>query len=447
MQKIEFFQMLTFSYMNLISIFTSVWWIIILPQILSENFQITKSKEKILFASLFYTSFYSGLILSYFFWPKMKNLTSNRNLVLFSFIVQTVFSIILGLFNNFYWIIFCRFFCGLMYNYNSIGKDFVLEFSKDIFVKYIYSLIGCLNILISYIGPFIGYLIYDFSDQSFLYANYYIGISFLIGLFFFILCFYSNLKKKNEKKLKIEEETENLLKKKVIDKSFKKGQNKNLIKNSGKVFSYYMKIPFLRGLIIIYVIYKGIFEAITLLTIFFLEEIYNQGGLGISNKNLSIIFMISYLPSILILIISSKIIPKKIDYINFIRIITLILSFSILMFPLMRYSFSENFIKWNKWIIFFNFILLNMLNSRLLSPFILLQIKSRLLKEDRYILDSIIFVLSMISSIFFVSTTAWFYDFLYFRSYNKCFSFLFLSSFLWIAICFTKKPPKKLFFI
>lgn len=452
----QIYRMVIFSYVTFLPIFISLWCMTILPQIIAQNFGYPSVKDQTRIAGLFFTSFFYGLIVGSFIWPSVVHMTTKRNLIFWAVLTQGVFTAILGFYNNIWWICICRFICGLMHNLNTVGKDFVFEFAKPDYRQYTFSFKSCFGILASFAGPFVGYYIYQWSGQSFLISNFIVALTFLVGLTFFFLAFYLDFtpgeieenielfkKHEIEHDHDIEEEEKELLPGGRISEGMETMHKRRSLWG---VFVHCMKMPDVRGLIIIYFIANGVFKSVTMIIIFFIEQAYNQDGLGINNKNMSIITLISYFPSVVILMGSPKVVPKFFGYINFIRTMTFILSIFILTIPMLRDVFTKQFLDDNNWIIFLNVILLNAFNPKLFSPFVNYLVNSRVPREERTAVNSITFISSTLCSSFLINIVSILYSesfsmkfFLSIRPFNKYFTFVFLSALLWIGIAFTRK--------
>lgn len=85
-----------------------------------------------------------------------------------------------------------------------------------------------------------------------------------------------------------------------------------------KVFLHSLEDKEIRGFILVYLISNGVFKTIQMISVFFMEQSWEQEGLGISTKNLSIVTFLSYFPSVVILMGSPKIVPRFFGYKNFI---------------------------------------------------------------------------------------------------------------------------------
>ena len=80
---------------------------------------------------------------------------------------------------------------GFMHNLNTVGKDFIFEFADYNHRQYAFSFKSCFGMIASFIGPYIGYYIYQYSNKSFYLSTLFISIYFYIpALILFIILFY-----------------------------------------------------------------------------------------------------------------------------------------------------------------------------------------------------------------------------------------------------------------
>ena len=445
-----------FAYLCFIAIFSSLWCITILPEIIQKNMGFSSVKEQTKIAGSFYTSFFYGLIIGSFIWPTATNYFQKRNLLFFGMLIQGIFATVVGVYNNMWWMIFCRFMMGLMHNVSTVGKSFIFEFSEPSYQQYAYNVKSCFGVLGSFIGPYIGFFLYQLSGQSFLVSNFYVGGNYLIGLILYIFVFYIDYKPgeieekvarmEELKRLELPDEEQDLLlkEKNLIDiqKKTEKKKGRGLI----KVFITCIKDSEIRGLILIYIIANGVFKTVTIISVFFVEQKWEDDGLGVSNETMSLAIFICYFPSVIILMSGPKFVPSILGYTTFIKIITGIFSFAILCLPFLRDFFTKLFIHRNLWTIFINIIFLNAFNPKLFSPFVNFLLNKKIRKEDRTALNSISFILSTMCSSILINIASWLYSasfnlsfFIQFRPYNNYASFLFLFILLWMGICLLKK--------
>lgn len=178
---------------------------------------------------------------------------------------------------------------------------------------------------------------------------------------------------------------------------------------------------------------NGVFKTIQAISVFFFEQSWSQDGLGISPKDLSFVTLLSYFPSLIILMGSPKVVPKYIGYKSFIRVMCLVLSFTIFMIPFWRDVFSQEFLVKNLWIVYLNIILMYCFNPKIFSPFINFVINNKVPAKDRTSINSITFIGSTLCSSIFINFIGPIYSisfsnsfFLQYYPYNKylCFALL-----------------------
>ncbi len=186
----QVYRIVVFAFVTFLPIFISLWCMTVMPVIVSKNLGYTKVSEKSKIAGYFFTSFFYGLIIGSFFWPSLVKLTTKRNAIFIAVLTQGVFNALQGVFNNIWWLIFCRFICGLAHNLNTVGKGFIFEFSELDYRQYAFSFKSCFGILASFFGPYVGYYIYEYSGESFMWSSIYVSGTYLVALIFFVLVFY-----------------------------------------------------------------------------------------------------------------------------------------------------------------------------------------------------------------------------------------------------------------
>lgn len=92
----------------------------------------------------------------------------------------------------------------------------------------------------------------------------------------------------------------------------------------------------LRSLMIIYGISSACCNSESLISIMYIQTDWDKGGLGINPDDLVKLSVICFFPSMIILLFSDRIIPKKISIPNFITTIIIIFSTFVLLLPFLR---------------------------------------------------------------------------------------------------------------
>lgn len=180
------------------------------PEIISYNLGYNSIKDKSTIVAYFFTSFYYGIIVGSLTWPTLVRYISKRNCILIALAVQGLFNGFQIYFNSVWWLCFCRFICGFFQIFSTVGKDFIFEFALPEFRQYAFNFRSCFSILASFIGPFIGFHIYQAMGKSFFKSCLIISLFYALGIILFLLFFY------------IDYHPEELKRKKLLQKTKKK---------------------------------------------------------------------------------------------------------------------------------------------------------------------------------------------------------------------------------
>lgn len=92
----------------------------------------------------------------------------------------------------------------------------------------------------------------------------------------------------------------------------------------------------LRSLMIIYGISSACCNSEALISMMYIQTSWEKGGLAIDSNNLVKLSVLCFFPSVLILLYSDRIIPKKISISKFIKTIIIIFSSFVLLLPFLR---------------------------------------------------------------------------------------------------------------
>lgn len=202
----------------------------------------------------------------------------------------------------------------------------------------------------------------------------------------------------------------------------------------------------MRGMFFVYMISNGAFKTIQPISIFFMDQSWNQEGLGVGTKQVFLLSLISCFPIAIILMGSPSVVPKHIGYKSFIRIMCLALTACVVLIPLWRDVFSRQFLVKHVWIVYLNIILLYCFNPQVFSPFINFVLNDKVPPEDRTSINSITLIGSTLCSSLFVNLMGPLYSFsfsgnffLQYYPYNKYFCFVLLGLILVIGQAFMKE--------
>ena len=185
----QLIRLLTYAYINLLPSILSYWMVTILPEILEQNLKLTDPDQRSRAGGFFFTSFYTGMIIGSFIWPKTLDFISKRNAILLGLVFQGIFNALTGQTSSLNVIFFYRFMTGMFQNLNTVGKDFVFEFAKPGYRQYAYSLKTFFNFIGSLAGPFLGYYAYLYSGKSLTTSLIYVSELYAGGIVLFFIIF------------------------------------------------------------------------------------------------------------------------------------------------------------------------------------------------------------------------------------------------------------------
>lgn len=73
---------------------------------------------------------------------------------------------------------------------NTVGKDFIFEFALPEYQQYSFNFKSCFGIFASFVGPYMGYYIYEWSGKSFFVGSLIVSCFYLVALVLFLIFFY-----------------------------------------------------------------------------------------------------------------------------------------------------------------------------------------------------------------------------------------------------------------
>jgi MFS family permease len=120
-----------FGIMNFIVFLTNTWLTLDINKILVENLNVKESDISSV-ASVLFSSFFYGLLLSSFIWPPCVSKFPKFFCIISSFIILGLINWSCFYITNIYYIIFTRFLAGTFQNIHTVGKDYLFDqFSED----------------------------------------------------------------------------------------------------------------------------------------------------------------------------------------------------------------------------------------------------------------------------------------------------------------------------
>ncbi len=385
--------------MILIENLASYWIVSIIPEVVELNLGISKEENSKICGYIF-SYFFFGMIAGSFVWPSVSRFISKRNCIMLGFILQAITNIFTGQTKRLYFVYFWRFIYGACHNLNTIGKSFIFDFAESRNRQIAFNSKSCASLAAACFGPLFGYYVYDYYQKDYFSSFAFISTTYAFGIILFFIVFYvyyDNLAVKEESpKIQDDEETKSLVKP-PDDNNITKGitpEQKGIFEVIRLIFA----TPKLRNVIFAYLIVNGDYTVRLFLTIFYMETPWSQEGLGISTKGVSIISLIIFLPSIVLILTSTLFIPKKIKVFTFTKFVILMSILFTIMLPLFRDIFPNN-TGWFYWIICVVFGLNSFFNPNLFSPFLNYYINATLDNDSRNSLNSITFIASSLSSV------------------------------------------------
>ena len=93
-------------------------------------------------------------------------------------------------------------------NINSVGKDFIFEFSHDKYVQWTFSFKSIFAVVMLFISPMIGYELYQWTGKDFNKINLLIALLYFGSTFIFYIIFYLMWSPKPESHVALDEDEE-----------------------------------------------------------------------------------------------------------------------------------------------------------------------------------------------------------------------------------------------
>lgn len=216
-------------------------------------------------------------------------------------------------------------------------------------------------------------------------------------------------------------------------------------KSLWEVFKECMAEKDMRNLIIVYFITNGVYKAQVLISIFFLETAWRNGGWGLSAKTVATISVLCYIPVALAILISPSFVPKRVSYAGYTKIMISTLLVGLFLVPFSRDMIHRDDRKTAVWVAYGIQALINISTPKMYSPFLNFIMNKSMHKDYRTSLNSITFILSNLSAAMLVLLVVPFYSismfspaFTQYEPWNKYFCFVFMDMFLMVTLPFVK---------
>ena len=186
----EVIKVIFFAYITALPYIVSLWPMTIMPEISRINFHQKTEYEQNQAVNFYYTTYFYGMLIGTLCWPTLIQYLSKRNSLLFGQLIQAFCTLGLFFTDKIYPIYALRFFMGFGMNINSVGKDFIFEFSHDQYVQWTFSFKSIFAVLALFLSPLLGYELYQWTGKSFNLINLYIAILYFGSTFMFYVIFY-----------------------------------------------------------------------------------------------------------------------------------------------------------------------------------------------------------------------------------------------------------------
>ena len=426
----------------------SHWMLSVMPQIVTKNFKITDETKKTGVASQYFISFFFGLIAGSLLWPSIVRYISKKNCILISLLGQVITNILVGSTESFLILSVWRFFFGFFHTINTIGKDFLYEFVNSNLRQIVFTLRSVAVLVSSLFGPLIGYQIYYGCNQNFQYTLACISLIIFSGACLFFFLFYL-ISPNSQPEEHHEGEEKNLI---INENSFSSGEDMP----SDRQMSLYAMIKFiynhqdLRRIVCGFLIIFSVYSSSLVVTIFYIETSWENSGLGISDKEVSVLTILVFLPILILFLISNKLIPKYMTIFTFFRVVIIFNIFLLTLLPALKDLLVNLETGKRTYLIYLGISLFFIFNLNLMSPFANYYMNSRIPKNGRTTFNSITFISVACLVIFMFGTIVPLFSismfdprFTAFEPYNQYVCFVIFDVFLILGAWFWREPKSE----
>jgi MFS family permease len=484
----QIYRIFVFCYVSLLSNLMFIWILTLIPEILAHNYGISDRADRTFYAGIIFTMPMYGNILGAFIWPYVLKVISKRSAILLSLSLQAFLNVFMGFRSALYIFIAVRFLLGACHSMKSVGKDFIFEFSNPDHRLFVFSLKSVTKLFATFIGPLIGYYMYHWANRDFQVSCFYVSMIYLVGICCYLHAFFLNFEsmedddRPKEETASMKEQTLLIVKEKdetnseltginnfgsdlslqfdndnesdvnsssqesmsaIARSRFRKRESRlKKQKGMGEVLKIILDDPYIRTMMLVDFVTSVVFKAATFVTLVFLEESWDNGGLGVSAQTLSTLSFFSFFPAVIILLMGPSIVPKKLSLVVYIRIILVIFALALISIPLIRDMVPGKNHKDYLWITLTAQSIIYLLNPRVYAPLFSYTLNLWADRYSRTALNSISFLISSILSAATLTFTSPFYSFLMYnekaqewRPYNKHLTFWIMAvATLWSAI-------------
>lgn len=441
---ITFIRILTYSYNIFINTFRTYWPLMLWPQIFKECFGIEDLGRQAVFASYYYILYYYGNIVSSVFWPYMVQYMSVRGCILFALFAQFAIALLYAIVPNLYLILALRFVGGIFKNSSHVGKDFIYGFCEDRYRQHGYAFTSIFTFAAVFIGPVVGIYMFEYTKHSFQRCFFFIAMMYVVAIIAFIIVFYFTY---------IPPINESTIYPSVMDDE---ERHKLIGKNNKKMgffeaFRYIWMNAKLRGLTTLFIISKSVNKSYTIISVFFIEAAWDKEGLGISPITLAYINMFSFIPVMIVLMISPWLVPTYIGYRTYLNIILSIYAIGVALMPMLKQVIGLLGYEKFYWLVFIVQGVIYLVNPKTYTPSVSYLVNKATSKRGRTAVNSITSLIFTTFTAILMSIMAPLYsysvhneDWVKYKPFNLYLTFFLLSALMFIGIVLLNKNKMKI---
>lgn len=187
-------RILVFGYFSFLPNLLSYWITAVLPQVVQENLLVRHKEDVSKVGGLFFSFYFFGIIAGALAWPYVLKLVSKKWAVLLGLFFQGLFTALTGQTVVLAWVYAFRFWTGFFNNINTVGKDFIFEFAKPAYRQYAFSLKSCFTVGGIFVGPLLGYYLYNHYDCSLQKSLLFLFWLYMVACVLFVVVFMLDMR-------------------------------------------------------------------------------------------------------------------------------------------------------------------------------------------------------------------------------------------------------------
>lgn len=444
----QIYKILTYIYVVFIESLGSHWILSVIPQIVTNNFHVSDPQEKSSVGGQFFTFFFIGLISGSLVWPSVVRFIAKRDCILIGLLGQAFTNFMVGRSNSLTVMFFWRFLFGFFHCINTIGKDFLYEFAHSQHRQLIFTLRSIAVLIASFFGPIFGYMIYYSTQQSLDKSLMYISLLILSSAVLFFIAFYivapnqRPLENQNEESQHLMEEDSGIHNDVQVQK---------LVQIPLSIMlSHIFKTKDLRNLVLGFWLVFSIYNTQMFLAVFYIETAWSDYGLGLTDRQVSLLVLVIFVPTLCVFILSSALIPKHVSIFAYFRFIIVANIILLVLMPGLR-DLLDGFSYQPRMQLIYSFLGIALtFNPNLISPFLNYHMNNKIPKNGRTSFNSITFIGCSCCVILMFSTIVPLFSISMFDSrftnyapYNKYTCFVIMDVLLIIGGILLRRPKEK----